>query len=170
MEVLNAGIKGTYGKCLFFHKNSDDLTMPLNINHQSKELYYYPIDLSIHRYHHTATTTTTTTTVLDSSVGIATRYGLDGQGIESRWGRGEIFRISPDRPWGLPASYALGTGCFPGVKRPGRGVDHPPPSSANVDGRVELHLYCLYEPSWPALGWTLNLLLQLLLAGCVAHR
>ena len=23
----------------------------------------------------------------DSSVGIATRYGLDGQGIESRWGR-----------------------------------------------------------------------------------
>jgi hypothetical protein len=32
MEVLNAGIKGTYGKYLFFHKNSDDLTMPLNIN------------------------------------------------------------------------------------------------------------------------------------------
>jgi hypothetical protein len=25
-----------------------------------------------------------------------------------------------------PASYALGTGSFPGVKRPGRGVDHPP--------------------------------------------
>jgi hypothetical protein len=24
---------------------------------------------------------------LDSSVGIATRYGLDGPGIESRWGR-----------------------------------------------------------------------------------
>ena len=24
----------------------------------------------------------------DSSVGIATRYGLDGTGIESRWGRG----------------------------------------------------------------------------------
>ena len=35
----------------------------------------------------------------DSSVGIATRYGLDGQGIESRWG-GEIFRTRPDRPWG----------------------------------------------------------------------
>ena len=27
----------------------------------------------------------------DSSVGIATRYGLDGQGIESRWGGREIF-------------------------------------------------------------------------------
>jgi len=28
--------------------------------------------------------------------GIATAYGLDGTGIESRWG--EIFRTSPDRP------------------------------------------------------------------------
>ena len=33
----------------------------------------------------------------DSSVGIATRYGLDGPGIESRWG-GEVFCIRPDRP------------------------------------------------------------------------
>jgi len=33
---------------------------------------------------------------LGSSVSIATAYGLDGPGIESRWG--EIFRISPDRP------------------------------------------------------------------------
>ena len=33
-----------------------------------------------------------------SSVGIATRYGLDGPGIESRWW-GEIFRTRPDRPW-----------------------------------------------------------------------
>jgi len=31
-----------------------------------------------------------------SSVGIATTYGLDGPGIESRWG--EIFRTSPDWP------------------------------------------------------------------------
>jgi len=31
-----------------------------------------------------------------SVVGIATAYGLDGPGIESRWG--EIFRNSPDRP------------------------------------------------------------------------
>jgi len=34
----------------------------------------------------------------------------------------------------LPGAYAapctMGTGYFPGVKRPGRGVDHPPPSSA----------------------------------------
>jgi len=25
-----------------------------------------------------------------------------------------------------PASYAVGTGLLPGVKRPGRGVDRPP--------------------------------------------
>jgi len=33
----------------------------------------------------------------DSSVGIATRYRLDGPGIESRWG-GETYRTRPDRP------------------------------------------------------------------------
>ena len=43
----------------------------------------------------------------DSSDGIATRYGLDGSGIEYQ--REEIFRTRPDRPWG-PASYTIGTG------------------------------------------------------------
>jgi hypothetical protein len=33
---------------------------------------------------------------LDSAVGIATCYGLDGPGIESWWG--EIIRNRPDRP------------------------------------------------------------------------
>ena len=36
-----------------------------------------------------------------SVVGIATAHGLDGPGIESRWG--EIFRTSPDRAWGPPS-------------------------------------------------------------------
>jgi len=40
----------------------------------------------------------------------------------------------------------MGTGSFPGVKRPGRGVDHPPPSSSKVKERVELYLY---SPSGP---------------------
>ena len=39
----------------------------------------------------------------DSSVGIATRYGLDGPGIESRWGRD-----------------------FPHPSRPALGPTHPP--------------------------------------------
>jgi len=34
------------------------------------------------------------------------------------------------------ASSTMGTGSLPGVKRPVRGVDHPPPSSAEVKERV----------------------------------
>ena len=44
-------------------------------------------------------------------------------------------------PGAHPASYTMGTGSFQGVKRPGRGADHPPQSSAEVDGRVELPLW-----------------------------
>ena len=86
-----------------------------------------------------------------SSVGIATRYGLDGPRIESRGD--ESFRTLPDRPWGHPSSYTMGTGFCTGVKRPGRGVDHP--SSTEVKGRVELNLYSPSAPSWPVLGWPL---------------
>jgi hypothetical protein len=35
-------------------------------------------------------------------------------------------------PGAHPASCTMGTGSFPGVKRPGRGADHPTPSSAEV--------------------------------------
>jgi hypothetical protein len=31
-----------------------------------------------------------------------------------------------------PATCTMGTGSFPGVKRPGRGADHPPSSSTEV--------------------------------------
>jgi hypothetical protein len=68
----------------------------------------------------------------DSSVGPGTRYGLDGPGIESRWG-GEIFRTCPDRAWSRPSFlYNRSPFSFPGVKRPERGVDHPPPSRARL--------------------------------------
>ena len=43
-----------------------------------------------------------------------------------------------------PASYTMGTGFLPGVKRPGRGVDHPPPSSAEDEGRAELYILPLW--------------------------
>ena len=48
--------------------------------------------------------------------------------------------------------YTMGTDFSPGVKRPGRLVDHPPPSSAEVEGRVELYLYSPSGLSWPVLG------------------
>jgi hypothetical protein len=74
-----------------------------------------------------------------AQVGIATGYGLDGPGIESRWGD-EIFRACPDGAH--PASCRMGTGSFPGVES-GRGVTLTPhpllvPRSKN---RVELYLY-----------------------------
>ena len=87
----------------------------------------------------------------DSSVSIATRYRLDGTGIESRWG--EIFRTCPDRLWGphsfLYSGYRVS---FPGVKRSGRGFDHPYSYSMQVQERVELCLYSSFGSSWPGLG------------------
>ena len=65
-----------------------------------------------------------------SSVGIATGYGLDGPGIESRWG--ETFR-RPDRPWGPPSLLYNGYRAFPGGrKRPGRDADLSSPPSAEI--------------------------------------
>jgi hypothetical protein len=54
-----------------------------------------------------------------------------------------------------PASYTMGTGSFPGEKRPERGVDHPPSSSAEVKERVELYLYSPSGTSWPVIRRTL---------------
>ena len=51
-------------------------------------------------------------------VGIATRYGLDGPGIESRWW-GEIFRTHPERPWGPPSLLHYEYRVFPGGKAAG---------------------------------------------------
>ena len=86
----------------------------------------------------------------DSSVSVATRYGPHGTSIESHWGT-EIFCTHPDFPGPHPASYTRSTGSFPGIKRPGRDVVHPTPSSTEVKTRVELCLYCPSEPSWPVL-------------------
>ena len=73
----------------------------------------------------------------DSSVGIATRYGLDGPGIESRWGASFPAPVLTG-PGVHPASYAMSTRSFQGLKRQERGADHPPPSTADVKERVEL--------------------------------
>ena len=76
--------------------------------------------------------TITHKSVPDSPVGIATGYGLDGPGIESRWG-GEIFRTCRDRSWGPTSLLYNGYRVFPGGKvRPGRDADPSHPSSAVV--------------------------------------
>jgi hypothetical protein len=66
----------------------------------------------------------------DSSDGIATGYGMDGPGIESRWGRD--FSHVQTGPGVHPTTCTVGTGSFLRVKRPGHGADHPPPFSAEV--------------------------------------
>jgi len=55
-------------------------------------------------------------------------------------------------PGAHPISYSMHTGSFPGVKRPGRGVDHPSTCSAEVKERVALYFYSPSGPSWPVLG------------------
>ena len=82
----------------------------------------------------------------ESTVGIATRNGLDGLGIESRWGTRFSTPVQTS-PGAHPASYTRGAGSFPEVKRPGRGVDHLPPCSAEVKGRVELRICSPSRPS-----------------------
>ena len=68
----------------------------------------------------------------DSSVDIATAYGLGGPGLESRW---EARFSAPVQtgPEAHPASCKMGTGSFPGGKvRPGRDADPSLPSSAEA--------------------------------------
>jgi len=76
----------------------------------------------------------------DSSVGIATGYGLDGPGIESRW---EAKFPTPVQTGSgtHPASCTMDTGSFSGIKRPERCVEHAPLYSAEVKERVELYLH-----------------------------
>jgi hypothetical protein len=84
-------------------------------------------------------------------VTIETRYGLNGAGIESRW-RQDFFAPVQTDPGAHPTSYRMGTGSFPGGKRPGRGVDYPPLSSAEVKERVDPYFYSPSGHSWSVLG------------------
>jgi hypothetical protein len=73
--------------------------------------------------------------MLRTSGSIVSDYGLDDRGSIPDRGRGFFFRpLRPDRLWGHPASYSMGTGGpFPGGKaRSWRDADQSPPSSAEV--------------------------------------
>ena len=93
----------------------------------------------------------------DSSVGIATRYGLDGPGDRIPVGA-RFFRPRPDRPWGPPSLLYNGYRVFYGSKAAGVWRWPSTSSSAKVKERVKLYLYSPYGPSWPILRWTFSLL------------
>jgi len=65
---------------------------------------------------------------------------VDGSGYRIPGGGGGCARFFTPVQTGSgahSASYTMGTGSFPVVKRPVRGLDHSPPSSAEVKERVE---------------------------------
>ena len=82
----------------------------------------------------------------NSVVGIATYYGLNGPGIESRWGRD--FPLPPRPALGLtnPPLWWV-PGLFLGGKAVGAWHWPPTPSGAEVQERVELYLYSSFGTS-----------------------
>jgi hypothetical protein len=85
----------------------------------------------------------------DSSVGIALGYGLDDRGSTVRFPAGAgnsslHYRVQttlgPTQP---PIQWVPGT-LYLGVKRSGRGADHSPPPSAEIEECVELYLHSQY--------------------------
>ena len=71
----------------------------------------------------------------NSSVSIVTRYGLDGPGIESRWGRDFPHPSRP--PLGPTQPPVQWISCLsPGLTGRGVALTTHPPSSAEVEGRV----------------------------------
>ena len=75
-----------------------------------------------------------------SSVGVVSRYGLDGPGIETRWQRDFPHSSRPALGPTQPPIQRQEVS-FPEVKRSGRGVDHPSLSSAEFKQIAELPLW-----------------------------
>ena len=101
----------------------------------------------------------------DSTVGVAIHYWLGSPEIEFRCGA-KYAALVQIGPGAHPISYTMGTGSFRGVNRPGRGVNYPPLSSADVKERVELYLY---YPVWAFMAcsrvnFTVNFYVEFLVA------
>jgi len=89
-----------------------------------------------------------------SSVRIATRYGLGGQGNESRWGRDFPYPSRPALGPTQPPTQGV-PGLSPGSKAVGAWRWPHTPSSAEAKEGLEIYLYSPSGPSWPVPGWPL---------------
>jgi hypothetical protein len=81
-------------------------------------------------------------------VGVATLYGLDTAGFESRSARDFSHTSRP----------ALGPECV---------LDHPPFSSSGVKERVKLYLCWPSGPSWRLLVWSLPFIFYFMNTSCL---
>jgi hypothetical protein len=88
------------------------------------------------------------------SVGIATRSGIDGPGIESQW----------EARFSTPLQITLGRTrrpiqCAPSLFFSSKAAGAWPLPSTHIqcrgEKRVELYLYSNFGPSWPILRWIL---------------
>lgn len=73
----------------------------------------------------------------ESSIGIATHYGMEDTGIESWWRWHFPHPPTPSLGSNQPSVQGV-PGLFPGVKQPRRGVNHATLSSAEVKEGAEL--------------------------------
>jgi hypothetical protein len=90
---------------------------------------------------------------LDSSVGIALRYGLDDRCSRFRFpvvaGNFSLdHRVQNGSGLTQPPIQWVSGAISLGVKRPGRETDHSPPSSDEVKECVELYFHSPNTPSW----------------------
>jgi len=61
-------------------------------------------------------------------------------------------------PGAHPNFYATGTASYPAVKRPGRGVDHPPRLAPRLKNEYSYTSTPPPGPSWSVLWWALCLI------------
>ena len=78
-----------------------------------------------------------------NDVGIAICYWLDGPGFRALEDKGlSVLHTRADWPWDPPSLLYNGyRHYFQWVKHPRRGVDHSPPTGAEVKERVQLYFY-----------------------------
>ena len=95
---------------------------------------------------------------------VSTDFGtLSYQCLFSNFTPISLHMLKCTRPYTLFCLFIYCTGSFLGVKRPGRGADHPPPSKCRGQERLGLYLYSPSGPSWPVMGPPLPLPLYIVL-------